>query len=354
MPGWRPADLAAPGTLGSVTETSIVPGGAGSAPWSEPGWWDELTGWVDERLAEAGIRRRGAPTHVRSWARSALASVETDHGRFWTKQVPAVFAHEIAVTGLLTDVDPGSVAPTFAVDVPGARMITSHVDGPSLADVTDGPGAWTATLARLGELQRVLAADRTALETAGVTAAPVGALAGSVAGLLGDERLTRPGEPDGLTADELARLQDRAEAIAAACRELTGSGVPESLDHGDLSARQVIVGDMGPVILDWSDGSITHPFLSAAAFLDDDRAPVTGVPARAELIDAYLGPWVGAALITLDDGRRAVELASTVLPVHVAALYADRVLPGLGWPDDPDLTKVVPALLRRLVNGRAR
>jgi len=39
---------------------------------------------------------------------------------------------------------------------------------------------------------------------------------------------------------------------------------------------------------------------------------------------------------------------STVLPVHVAALYADRVLPGLGWPDDPDLTKVVPALLRRL------
>jgi hypothetical protein len=106
---------------------------------------------------------------------------------------------------------------------------------------------------------------------------------------------------------------------------------------------------MGPVILDWSDGSITHPFLSAAAFLDDDRAAAVGVPGRVELVDAYLEPWVGAGLISLDDGRRAVDLASTVLPIHVAALYADRVLPGLGWPDDPDLTKVVPALLRRLL-----
>lgn len=343
------ADRAGPGTLDGVTETSILPDGAGSAPWSRPGWWAELTGWVDERLADAGIRRHGAPTHVRSWARSALASVETDHGRFWAKQVPAVFAHEIAVTGLLTDVDPGSVAPTFAVDVPGARMITSHVAGPSLVDVVDEPAAWTATLARLGELQRVLAADRMGLESAGVTAAPIGALAGSVPGLLADERLTRPGAPNGLTVDELRRLQDRADAIAAACRELGGSGIPESLDHGDLSARQVIVGDMGPVILDWSDGSITHPFLSAAAFLDDDRAPAAGVPSRLELVDAYLEPWVGAGLISLDDGRHAVDVASTVLPIHVAALYADRVLPGLGWPDDPDLTKVVPALLRRLL-----
>jgi hypothetical protein len=332
-----------------VTETSILPDGAGPAPWSRPGWWEELTGWVDARLADAGIRRRGDPTHVRSWARSALASVETDHGRFWAKQVPAVFAHEIAVTGLLTDVDPGSVAPTFAVDVPGARMITSHVAGPSLSGVVDAPDAWTATLARLAELQRVLASDRSELETAVVSSAPIGALAASVQGLLADERLTRPGERYGLTSDEQARLQDRADAIAVACRELAGSGVPESLDHGDLSARQVIVGDMGPVILDWSDGSITHPFLSAAAFLDDDRVLTAEVPGRAELVDAYLGPWIGAGLISLDDGRHALGLASTVLPVHVAALYADRVLPGLGWPDDPDLTRVVPALLRRLL-----
>jgi hypothetical protein len=322
---------------------------ARSSPWSEPDWWPAFTAWIGDQLIAARIRRQGAPTHVRSWARSALASIETDHGRFWAKQVPAVFAHEIAVTGLLTDVDPGSVAPTFAVDVPGGRMMTSHVDGPLLADVRDAPEAWAATLVRLAELQRVLATDPAALAVAGVTEAPIADLATSVGQRFDDERLTRTGEPDGLTTDETARLQDRAGAVADACNALAASGVPDSLDHGDLSARQVIVCDMGPVILDWSDGSVTHPFLSAAAFLDDERRPTTGVPPRAELVDAYLGPWVAAGHLSLDDGRQAVDLASIVLPVHVAALYAERVLPGLGWPDDPDLTKVVPALLRRLL-----
>jgi hypothetical protein len=332
-----------------VTETPTRRDDADIAPWSLAGWWDELTEWIDEQLAAAHIRRRGAPTHVRSWARSALATVETDHGRFWAKQVPAAFAHEIAVTSLLTDVDPGSVAPTFAVDVPGGRMMTSHVAGPLLADVVDSPEAWAATLARLAELQRVLSADRMALAIAGVTEAPIDALAASVGRRFADERLTRTGRPGGLTADETAGLQDRLPAVEAACRALAASGVPDSLDHGDLSARQVIVGEMGPVILDWSDGSVTHPFLSAAAFLDDDRRPTTGVPARGDLVDAYLGPWVAFGHTSLDEGRRAMALASTVLPVHVAALYAERVLPGLGWPDDPDLTKVVPALLRRLL-----
>jgi hypothetical protein len=105
---------------------------------------------------------------------------------------------------------------------------------------------------------------------------------------------------------------------------------------------------MGPVILDWSDGSLTHPFLSAAAFLDDARTG-RGPVDRGDLRDSYLAPWVASGAIGLDEGRDAVDLASSVLPVHVASLCADRVLPGLGWPDDPDVTGVAPAMLRRLL-----
>lgn len=285
--------------------------------------------------------------HVRTWARSMLWSIETDHGRFWVKQVPGVFAHEVAVTALLTDVDPGSVAPAFAADVERGRMITVHVDGPLLVDVRE-PEAWTATLARLAELQRVLAEDPEALRVAGVASAPVGELAGALERLLADDRVTRTGAPDALSAGEIRDLQAKVATIDEACAALEATGVPDSLDHGDLSARQVIVGEMGPVILDWSDGSLTHPFLSAAAFLDDP-ATVAGPAHRADLADAYLGPWVASGAIGLDEGRHALELASIVLPVHVASLCADRVLPGLGWPDDPDVTGVAPAMLRRLL-----
>jgi hypothetical protein len=183
-----------------------------------------------------------------------------------------------------------------------------------------------------------------------VASAPVGALVGSIEGLVDDERLTLVGKAGGLTSDEVRALRARVGEIDDACEALAATGVADSLDHGDLSARQVIVGEMGPVILDWSDGSITHPFLSAASFLDDRHAPPATVP-RAELVDAYLGPWVASGAIGLGDGRRALELARIVLPLHVARLCADRVLPGLGWTDDPDITGVAPAMLRRLVGS---
>jgi hypothetical protein len=258
-----------------------------------------------------------------------------------------VFAHEVAVTALLTDVDPGSVAPTFAADVERGRMITGHVEGTLLEDVRE-PEAWMATLARLAELQRVLAEDPEALQVAGVGAAPVGELTGALERLLADDRVTRRGAIDGLTAGEIRALRANAGTIDQACAGLAAASVPDSLDHGDLSARQVIVGEMGPVILDWSDGSLTHPFLSAAAFLDDPGT-AAGPVERSELAEAYLGPWVATGVIGLDDARRALELASIVLPVHIANLCADRVLPGLGWPDDPDVTAVAPAMLRRLL-----
>ena len=86
-------------------------------------------------------------------------------------------------------------------------------------------------------------------------------------------------------------LRARIPALVDACHALAASGVPDSLEHGDLTADEVILGEMGPVFLDWSDGSITHPFLSAASLLadrtdDDDRA------------EAYLGPWLAAGIVT--------------------------------------------------------
>jgi len=37
----------------------------------------------------------------------------------------------------------------------------------------------------------------------------------------------------------------------------------------------------------------------------------------------------GLDVVTLAGGREALTLARTVLPLHVAALYAERILPGL-------------------------
>ena len=158
-----------------------------------------MTAWIDGALATVGTRRRGPVREVRTWQRSAVVTFETDRGRMWAKAVPEVFAHEVAVTSLLADIDPGIVPPVVAADIALGRFITVHVDGPALADVRDEPAAWLATLSRLAELQRVLAAEPTELAIAGVAAAPLAGLADAVPRLLADDALLLVGRPGGLT-----------------------------------------------------------------------------------------------------------------------------------------------------------
>jgi hypothetical protein len=258
----------------------------------------------------------------------------------WAKQVPAVFAHEVALTGLLADIDPGVVPPLVAVDPAAGRLLLEHVDGPLLTDDRTMSPAWTATMARVAEIQRVLGAELGPVAVAGVPTLGVASLADEVPRLVSDAGLARVGAPGGLDDTQYARLAAGAERLTAACRALADLAVGPSVDHGDLAASQVIVGAMGPVILDWSDAAVTHPFLAAASFLMDPA----DLPADADaaLAEAYLAGWGGGA-----ESERALALARIVQPLHMARLYADRILPGLEQPWEMD--RMVPWFLGSLL-----
>lgn len=325
-----------PTPLGQAIDAGVLEPAAGAhQPWYRPDWASDMTAWIDEALAAVGRRRTAPIRQVRSWGRSALLSVETDGGRLWAKQVPAVFAHEVAVSALLADLDPGIVPPLVAGDVAAGRLLMEHVDGPLLTDVSD-PGPWMATISRLAELQHVLAADTLALEVAGVPHASSAELAARLPTLAHES----PGWA-GLRASLDARLTD--------LERLEGSSVGRSLDHGDLTARQVIVGEMGPVFLDWSDATIAHPYLAAASFLGDAMMSGGGVPVGGvgPLGDAYLVGWRTAS----DAGRAELDAAGRVQPLHMARQCQDRMLSGLEQPWE--LAWLIPWLLDH-ATGAAR
>jgi hypothetical protein len=306
-----------------------------------------MASWVDARLADAGIRRRSELAQIWLRPRAALMSLETDRGRMWAKAVPPVFAHEVALTELLADIDPGVVPPVVAADQDLGRIITEHVDGPALSSLDGEPAVWAATMSRLAEIQRVLASERSELTSIGTVAGPIARLATNLPALLVDDDLLLVGRPGGLTRQEATALRGQIPALVAACRALDMSGIPDSLDHGDLAADEVIVGAMGPVFLDWSDASITHPFLSGAALLADRR----GSKAETDgLAAAYLGPWLSAGLgLTPEAGMDALAQARTILPVHRVAHYAERVLPSVH--DRAGLAATVPGILRAILPG---
>ena len=350
--GARWVDLAdldlRPTPLGdAIGRGALIPAAGDRQPWYRPGWFEGFAGWIDERLHDVGLHRHGPPRQVRSWGRSALVTVETDRGRWWAKQVPAVFAHEVSVTGLLSDVDPGIVAPVVAAEAATARLLMEDASGPILAREPGSTAAWLATMARLAEVQRVLARDLGALRVAGVPGADLAELSGRVPAILADDALLRVGRPDGLAEADLEVLRSSEGRLVAACDALARSSIGPSLDHGDLTARQVIVGEMGPVFLDWSDATIAHPFLAAASFLGDGRDVDPGIGGSLEA--AYLAGWTGSVpgSVPESDATAALDLARIVHPLHMARLHVDRILPGLEQPWE--LERTVPRLLRSLV-----
>jgi hypothetical protein len=304
---------------------------------------DEITAWIDDRLAGTGSRRRGPVREVRNWVRALVLTVDTDRGRCWVKVVPDLFSHEVAVTELLADVDPGFVPPVVAADHVLGRIITEHVDGPALDSIDDVP-TWRAALSRLAEIQRVLAADPLVLRVAGVAASPLDELAAFLPELLADDLALLVGAPGGLSVAEAASIRGRLPELVDVCHALAAIGIPDSLDHGDLAPDEVIVGAMGPVFLDWSDGSITNPFLSGAALLAHGEF----APRDADLEAAYLGPWLASGVVSEAAGRAALNLARVVEPFHRAQI-AHRVLAAL--PREPDIERTVPEALRAILPG---
>jgi aminoglycoside phosphotransferase (APT) family kinase protein len=96
--------------------------------------------------------------------------------------------------------------------------------------------------------------------------------------------------------------------------ELAGIGIPDALVHGDLHTGNIALEDGVPVLYDWSDAAISHPFLDLVLLCerlsDEER-----VAARA----AYLDVWRSAyPAVDLD---RALELAGPANAVFQMVSY---------------------------------
>jgi thiamine kinase-like enzyme len=137
--------------------------------------------------------------------------------------------------------------------------------------------------------------------------------------LLADEAALLVSEEHGLTSAELESLRVAWPWLEAACDELSASSLPLTLEHGDLWASNVYVGDGEPQFIDWTDACLSHPFLSLGpllrsagwdAQLRDDSAAVR------KIADAYLEGWSASA--STAELRRLLALAEPLAALHIA------------------------------------
>jgi hypothetical protein len=281
-------------------------------PWELPGWLDEASAWIHERLAAAGTPATGPieMLHQRPW--SAFARVPTAHGTVFFKAPAPSYPFEAPLTEALAQWWPDCTVPLVAVERKRGWILSSDA-GAALrrGDATPAQvDQLLKLLPRYAEVQQALAERVPELLALGVPDLRMSVFPQLYNQLLEDTENLMIGQELGLTDDEYRRLRDLRPRVAEWCQELAGYGLPETLVHEELHDANVLVNGDRFIYTDWSDCSVGHPFFT---MLVNIRAAAHRLklaedgPEMARLRDAYVKAWT--SFLPREDLMLAYELA---------------------------------------------
>ena len=299
--------------------------------WQDESWLVDAQAWIDAALARAGLSRTGdvEQPHVQWW--STALRVPTDDGVLWFKASQPDGAYEVPLTRLLAAEWPALTAEVVDGDDARGWLLTRDA-GVRFRDVDDGPSLdlWEQLLPRYAEVQLALTSRLQELRDLGVPDHGLPLLAEQVERALDDPDVLHPGHPDGLTPDQRTAVVAGLPRMIERCRELASLGVPDSLQHDDLHDGNAFVRGGAPVLFDWGDAVVSHPFHTLVVTLrvlayKHQLAP--GGPEVLRLRDAYLDPWTSVApradLLAAAELARLTGTAQRAMAWHRVA----RIMP---------------------------
>jgi hypothetical protein len=320
--------------------TGRVP--ARRAPWSRKGWYDGAVAWTRQAVEGLGLSLAGRMEQVKHWDISTVLRVPTPGGDYYFKAVPGIFAHEPRITAELARLYPGVVPePVAWTERDGEGWMLMQSFGDTVIWDDTGPALEEAlrVLARM-QIEAVGRVEHLLAE--GARDRDVRKLPEQVAALLEGEPSRSMLEPG-----EVERLRALLPVIASDCEALAAGPIPQTLLHGDFHGGNVALVDERPLIFDWTDACIAHPFFDLATVLDTDNAPES--PEVAErLRDVYLGEW--SEYGSPEKLRAAFEGAYRLAPLHHAISYA-HINTILEEATLEDIGPALPYFLRLFLKG---
>jgi aminoglycoside phosphotransferase (APT) family kinase protein len=149
------------------------------------------------------------------------------------------------------------------------------------------------------------------------------ALAEAIGPLSTDTAALRPGEPEGLSAAEIERLQACVPLLQGLCARLAACRIPYTLEHGDLWPGNFLVDQDTCVIIDWEDVAIAHPFFSLAPLRVGLSQSQGAAPACLDRLErAYVAAY--AELAPPERLRTALRMATPLSFIDMAIRYRQQ------------------------------
>jgi hypothetical protein len=312
-------------------------------PWDDPRWRAETLSWVEAGLAAHSLRAgsKGWRVRLRPWSVIFRIPLMESADVVWFKANPPGSRFEAGLLQALSAWRPADVLTPLAVDADrgwslqpdGGRLFADFLDHDPAASIRD----WESAVRQYAVFQHSVVPHTATIAATGVPLCPPDQAVDILDRLIDGSA--------GLSAEHRAGLKDLLPAFADWCAELAAVGIPDTLDHSDLHASQILgpTPDGGYRFFDWGDAVIGHPFGSLRVILRVVRDRFGAEADVTRLRDAYLEPWAtrGTSLSGL---RRAVTLACRTAAI-TRALAWGRLFEGhLGGPGRSLDTEVADSL----------
>ena len=291
-------------------------------PWLTPDELSSARAWCSDQMHALKLVPAGKPAIVKAGSISIVwRQLATSGGEVFFKVVPPLFAQEPALTARLSQHRPENTPHVLAIDQDLRCMLTRTVHGVDL-EQTPSVDQWMATVRVLARIH-IESIDRVDEFTAcGCPTRAVASLPEELGPVLSEAtaRCASHGHP--VNEDTLRTVRGMQSSLNDWAAKLAESPVPPTLVHGDFHAGNVIISQESaePVILDWTDGAIAHPFLDLLIFLRG-RAIDRMTAHRQTIVDAYLSEWEAAGYGTADQLGKLFLTAQCLAPLYHAASY---------------------------------
>lgn len=287
--------------------------------WFHYDWYDKITTAIKSFTDFE-------PKQIRTWERSTIWQIQEKDGKSYFKASPKMFSHEILLTNWLSEHFPENFPQLLPPLIPDTMRTADYgqVDLMSRKDLD----TWQDAIQIYAKLQIAVLTHKQALLDMNVPQRGLDWIAERLeAFLMTDANLTRGERP--LNSDEIEKLQSAMPRLNAAIQTLKECPIPETLEHGDLWAGQLIIHEGRIIITDWSDSAITFPFFSLPFVLTDIENNLPDFPgAKTILEDTYLEQWFQYGdIASLRDVFASANLISNI---YAALRYHHDILPNIG------------------------